>query len=630
MARQIKHFVTNDSLPTELVPFVTAINDAYQDSDDQRQLLELSLENVSCELNERNQLLKSKLSQLEQAHAQLNSSLGIQNGILESTGEAIFAFDNDCELMRMNSAAQALLDCLEPNSHQEKDTCKKLLSVLQLSEEFQKNEAQLTQGSEIFFSGVVFLPNSSSYEYHSLPLYANDNVLGRVWSFRDVTQQKSNEALIKHQAFHDALTGLPNRLLMLDRIEHAATFCDRLNDRLAILFIDLDHFKKINDTLGHHYGDKLLIEVAYRIKECLRTHDTLARFGGDEFVILLEKILSHQDATTISKRIISALRKPFSLENKNFHISCSIGISLYPQDSTEASELIRKSDLAMYHAKEKGRGTYEFFDFSLERLAQYQLTLENKLRSAISAQELTVYYQPKVTVDTGKIEGVEALLRWFPVNENPISPNSFIPVAERAGILPLLDRWVLQQACQQIKQWTKIGIIDITISVNLSAQQFNDTRFVENIQEILARSDVGGNSVELEITESMLMENFETANQYLSALRKIGIKVSIDDFGTGYSSLQYLQQLPIDIIKIDRSFIQKLEINPNDKSIVDAIISLSHSLNLAVVAEGVEETSSYEYLKKRHCDYIQGFFFYRPMSSDALTELLLQQTKKAS
>lgn len=630
LARQIKRFIANEDLPTELERFITTVNDAYQDFDDQRHLLELSLENVSCELNERNQLLKSKLSQLEFTHAQLNSSLGILNGILESTGEAIFAFDDECQLMRMNSAAQTLMEYLKQISNADKDDCGRLLSVLQSSEEFKQNEVQLMQGSDVLFSGVVVLPNNNSYEYHSLPLYAHDNVSGRVWSFRDITQQKNNEALIKHQAFHDALTGLPNRLLMLDRIEHASTFCDRLKDKLAILFIDLDHFKKINDTLGHHYGDKLLVEVAYRIRECLRTHDTLARFGGDEFVVLLEKICSHQDAAAISKRIISTLRKPFNLENKNFHISCSIGISLYPQDSTEASELIRKADLAMYHAKEKGRGIYEFFDFSLERLAQYQLALENKLRLAISAQELTVYFQPKITVNTGKIESVEALLRWFPENEKPIPPGNFVPVAERAGMLPLLDRWVLQQACQQIKSWLQEGITDVSISVNLSTQQFNDTQFVEHIQETLSRSNVEGKYIELEITESMLMENFETANRYLSALRKNGLKVSIDDFGTGYSSLQYLQQLPIDIIKIDRSFIQKLEEFPEEKSIIDAIISLSHSLNLSVVAEGVEEARSYEYLKRRHCDYIQGFYFYRPMSAENLTKLLLTQIKKTS
>jgi len=609
--------------------FLTAISDAYWDFDEQRELLELSLENVSSELNASNNQLKGQVVELEQTQRDLMGSMGILNGILESTGEAIFAFDSHNHLLRMNQSATDFIHSLPSKNQQSKDTGAVLDFVLRHSKDYEKNVQQLKSDSQARLSGVLALQDERVYEFFSTPLYTNSVVSGRVWSLRNITRQKQDEALIKHQAFHDALTGLPNRVLVLDRIEHAAEFSRRLDIRLAVLFIDLDHFKKINDTMGHQVGDQLLMYVASRISQCMRSHDTLARFGGDEFVVLLEKLHSHQVAASICARIISAIKEPFLVDGQQFHISASIGISVYPEDSTEPNELIRKADLAMYHAKEKGRGTFEFFNESLERFAQYQLELENKLRDAMELQALTVFFQPKITVSSGQIESVEALLRWFPEDASPISPSAFVPVAERAGLLPQLDRWVLLQACKQIRYWQSQGIY-LSVSVNLSTQQFNDKLFVNYIRSTLMDTGVSGEYIELEITESMLMENFDQARDYLLALRESGIKVSIDDFGTGYSSLHYLQRLPIDIIKIDRSFVQKLEDNPEEKTIVDAIISLSHSLNLKVVAEGVEKEISYHYLRDRDCDYIQGYYFYKPMHPNDLTQLLLEQKNNTS
>ena len=621
LQRQLERYYPQQPPPESIFRFLRAIGDAYQDFDDERLLLEQSLENVSTELYQRNAELKSKLRQLQVTHQQFISSAGILDGILDATGEAIFAFDRLGRLLRMNTEAEAVvgIDNAEPLSTEVKYILDNLLSS---SPDFRRDQQRLIEDPNSKFSGLVELDDNSIYEYHSSPQYADGETIGRVWSFRNVTLQKQNEALIKHQAFHDALTNLPNRVLLLDRIEHAATFCDRVRDKLAVLFIDLDHFKKVNDTQGHHFGDKLLIEVAQRIKRCLRSHDTLARFGGDEFVVLLEKIDSHSMASSLCRRLIDYLKKPFHIETKIFHISCSVGVSVYPQDDTDSRELIRKADLAMYHAKERGRGTFEFFDPSLERFAQFQLELENRLRTAIKEKELSLYYQPKVCLKTGEIHSVEALLRWFPKDGPPISPASFIPVAERAGLLAEIDGWVLRKASQQIKSWRETIAPNLSVSVNLSAQQFNDENFVLEIENVLYDTDIPGSCLELEITESMLMENFDTARHYLSLLRQIGLKVSIDDFGTGYSSLQYLQRLPIDIIKIDRSFIRQMEENPQEKSIVDAIISLSHSLDLTVVAEGVEIASSYDYLKQRQCDYVQGFYCHKPMSVQALTELL--------
>lgn len=437
---------------------------------------------------------------------------------------------------------------------------------------------------------------------------------------------KENERLIQYQAYHDALTDLPNRTLLLDRVKHAITRCARSEDFIAILFIDLDHFKKVNDSAGHQCGDELLIEVSQRIKNCLRSHDTLSRFGGDEFVVLLENLTSHKIISSICHRILKVLKEPFNLAAKSFYISSSIGVAIHPQDDENPEELIRKADLAMYHAKENGRGIFEFFNTAIERLVSYQLEIENKLHFAIENKELSIHYQPKIKTGSPEINSMEALLRWSPKIGKAISPVDFIPIAEKSGLIEDIDRWVIEQACIQIKQWQNMGIHNIRIAVNLSAQQFSNKSLVSEVKCILLKTGISGQCLEFEITESMLMENLDQVIIILQKLRELGITIAIDDFGTGYSSLNYLQRLPIDSIKIDQSFIRDYEENTNNSKIIDAIISLGHSLNLSVVAEGVEELKSARYLQEQQCDYIQGYYFYKPMPAQKMTELLLKNS----
>ncbi|TQV88767.1 putative bifunctional diguanylate cyclase/phosphodiesterase [Aliikangiella coralliicola] len=627
LKRQIKRKYPVAELPQELQELTQAISDAYSDFDNERTLLERSLELVSDELNQRNAELRNRLLELEDTFHQLGSSMAVLDSIFDATGEAIFAFDNNGRLIRFNRAAQSLLSLPKVGEVYGNSKIKLLLyKLLKEPANFFFELRKLNANPTTNLFGVVALKDQQLFEYHSSPQLSNDQLVGRVWCFRNVTQLKENEATIQFQAFHDALTQLPNRVLMLDRINHAIALSRRTNDLVAILFLDLDHFKKVNDTAGHQLGDELLIEVSRRIKSCLREYDTLARFGGDEFVVLLENIKSHQFASQTCQRIIHQLKKPFDLEGQVFHISTSIGVSIYPRDDDEPEELIRKADLAMYHAKENGRSHFEFFDKPLERMAHFQLELENKLRAAIKKHELSVYYQPQVDIREFKVRRVEALLRWFPEDGKPVPPSDFIPVAERAHLIGKIGYWVLEQACLQVKEWQSVGIENIRVAVNLSAQQFVGKKLVEDVKELIKKYGIEGRLLEFEITESILLEDLENVKEVLLELRKMDITVAIDDFGTGYSSLKYLQKLPIDSLKIDRSFIRELAENPNNKSIVNTIISLGHNLNLSVVAEGVEDKKMVAFLCERQCDFIQGYYFYKPMPVEEVTKILAQES----
>ena len=626
--RQLKRHLDAGVPVDSLHSLLAAVSEAYLDFDNERALLERSLELVSEELNQRNLELRRKLGQLEQTHIELGHSMAVLDSIFDATGEVILAFDQQGHLVQHNRAAQDFLQIDQlATLRTRKRALFKLLNSMKNNSEFKLRLAKLRRDPYEALFGTTELKDGRLLEYHTSPQLTGKILSGRVWCIRDVTTVKENEALIQFQAYHDALTKLPNRVLLLDRIKHAIAQSKRCDSLLAVLFIDLDHFKKVNDTVGHQVGDLLLVEVSERIRACLRDHDTLARFGGDEFVVVLENIQSHQIAIRACQRIIQQVLAPFKIGGKVFHISTSIGISVYPRDDLNAEELIRKADLAMYHAKDNGRGLFEFFNPSLERIANHQLDLENKLRLALKNQELVVYYQPQVETCRLRTNRMEALLRWFPPSGAAVSPADFIPVAERAGLIIEIGRWVLLQVCAQIRQWRSQGFNNICVSVNLSAQQFSDTNLLNEVKNMIREYDIDGHNLEFEITESILMENMEQVSRVLQAFRDLGISVAIDDFGTGYSSLKYLQKLPIDSVKIDRSFINELAAHPNDQSIVNAIISLGHNLNLTVVAEGVETKTVVEFLRQRQCDFIQGFYFHKPMPSEAITLLLLNDVE---
>ena len=457
------------------------------------------------------------------------------------------------------------------------------------------------------------------------PIHNWDGQLtGVVIVFHDVSEAKAMATKMAHLAQHDSLTNLPNRVLLNDRIAQAITLANRHHTHLALLFLDLDNFKHINDSLGHATGDKLLRLVTERLKECVRESDTVSRVGGDEFVILLAENKNSEDAGVSAQKILDALQAMHLIGKSQLHITTSIGISVYPADGINAETLIKSADTAMYHAKGKGRNNYQFFKSEMNTRAVERLIIENNLRLALEKQQFILYYQPKVNLNTGQITGVEALLRWQHDEWGEIVPDIFVPVAEDTGLIIPIGRWVLRQACMQAKIWQGAGLQDITLAINISAQEFLQKDFVAGVRAILIETGLAAHFLELEITESVLMRDAECSKNILQQLKKMGIKLAVDDFGTGYSSLSYLQRFPIDVLKIDRSFVQNIESAQDDGIIVSAIISMGNSLKLKVVAEGVETPSQLAFLKARQCEEGQGYFFSHPLIAENFAELLLK------
>lgn len=438
----------------------------------------------------------------------------------------------------------------------------------------------------------------------------------------DITKCKRAEEMIKQMAYYDSLTGLPNRVLFNDRLALALAQAHRNQQMLAIMFLDLDHFKTINDTLGHPIGDRLLQGVAQRLTSCIRESDTVARLGGDEFMLLLPGIVQADDVVKVAQRILENLKSPFYFDGHELHISTSIGIVLYPNDGGDAKTLLKNADSAMYHAKEQGRNSYQFYTSTMNEKAFERLTLENNLRRALEREEFIVYYQPQVSLKTGQIVGMEALVRWQHPEWGLVAPIKFIPLSEETGLIIPLGEWVLHKACLQNKAWQDAGFLSLRVAVNLSTRFFKRKDLIEMVARILEETKLDPNYLELEVTEGAIMENVEITIKTLRELKEMGVSLSIDDFGTGYSSLSYLKRFPIDTLKIDRSFVQDIVKDPDGTAITTAIIAMGHSLKLKVIAEGVETEEQLAFLYSNQCDEIQGYLFSKPVPAKAFTQLL--------
>ncbi|MDO9049552.1 MAG: EAL domain-containing protein [Methylobacter sp.] len=427
---------------------------------------------------------------------------------------------------------------------------------------------------------------------------------------------------LDHLAHHDALTDLPNRILLNDRLAQSIALAHRQGKQFAVMFMDLDRFKHINDSLGHEVGDQLLLSVAQRMVSCVRHSDTISRQGGDEFVLLLHSIEHAEDAALSAQKMLTALALPHSIGQHDLHISVSIGISIYPDDGRDAETLIKSADTAMYYAKENGRNNYRFFEQNMNALAAELQAIEANLRRALERQEFVLYYQPKINLHNSAIVGVEALIRWQHPELGLLLPEQFVFIAEDCGLILPMGRWVLREACLQARIWQQAGLPPITIAVNISALEFRDNKFLENIRATLEDTCLEPRYLQLELTESVLMRDADSANSVLHALADLGVKLAIDDFGTGYSSLIYLRRFPIDTLKIDQSFVNQMISNPEDASIISAVISMGKSLKKQVIAEGVETSEQSAFLQAQHCDEGQGYYFGRPMVAEALAALL--------
>jgi diguanylate cyclase (GGDEF)-like protein/PAS domain S-box-containing protein len=435
--------------------------------------------------------------------------------------------------------------------------------------------------------------------------------------FSDITLVKENERKLDHLAHHDSLTGLPNRLLFNDRLQHALDRAQRVPEQLALLFIDLDRFKNVNDTLGHHIGDELLKQVAEALRARLRDGDTLARLGGDEFVVLLEGVGGEYSATLVAEKLVAMFEQPFTVAGHELFVTCSIGISLSPHVGTDLNVLLRNADVAMYQAKARGRNGFRFYALSMTGEGVERLRLETWLRRSLEKNEMFLNYQPQVEIDTGRLIGVEALVRWNHPELGLVPPVRFIPLAEDSGFISQLGEWVLAQACRQMVRWQEAGLVVPKIAVNLSVRQFERGTIVRTVGDILRETGLEPHRLQLEVTESLIM-NTGDALQYINGLHGLGVSLAIDDFGTGYSSLAYLKQMPVQTLKIDRSFIQDIHADANDEAIAIAIIQLGKSMNLAVIAEGVETDEQAAFLLRHGCNQAQGYFYSRPVMPDDL------------
>jgi len=554
-----------------------------------------------------------------------------QAQIIDQTVNPIILTDLDGKILSWNTGAERLYEYTLDDvtgkdisilyQHKNIIPYRDKIDLLIDNGEFNEDISALKKSHHVFSAAMsLSLLRDEKGEPISVVCYVQD-ITHRILAERNLRQQKDS---LEYQANHDILTTLPNRLLFNDRLTQAIEKSKRHGNILAVFFIDLDRFKQINDSLGHSFGDRVLKVVATRLSGIIRKGDTLARLGGDEFTILMEELTKTEDASLLAKNILKSLVEPIRIDNHTVYVSSSIGISLYPQDDTDPTNLLKYADAAMYKAKDEGRDNVQFYSSEMTALASEHIELDNSLREALKNEEFVVYYQPQIDGLNNKIIGMEALVRWKHPKIGLIPPGKFIPLAEETGLIILIDMFVMKTAIKQIAQWYKMGLNPGVLALNLAMKQLKQDNFTSMLQEILIDAECKPEWIELEVTESQIMTNPENAIVILNQISDMGIELAVDDFGTGYSSLSYLKRLPIDKLKIDQSFIRDLPDDEEDIGITKAIISLARSLNLSVIAEGVETQEQKEFLVSSGCSNIQGYFYYRPMPADEV-EIILRE-----
>jgi len=570
-------------------------------------------------------------NQLYLSEKELRESELRNRTVIETVPDAIITLSSELNIITVNTAAEKLFGYKEETLNQqhidtifEKDSIFKFRYAI--SNSYLTANNYQDDSKQLFFckhqSGSTFQIQCS---LTAITLSGEDCYL---FIAKDVTERKQYESKLTLLANFDSLTGLSNRSLFHDRLEHAISHAKRNHKKLGLLYIDLDRFKPINDTYGHQIGDLLLTTVAKRITRCIREGDTVSRLSGDEFTVILEGIDHEEDSAIIAKNILSSLRRPYNLQNNKLYNTASIGITTYPEDDLEISNLIKNADTAMYHAKELGGDKYQFFTMDLNYRAEERLSLETKLRHALDNNLFTLNYQPKINIQNNTISGIEALLRFHDDELGTIPPVSFIPLLEETGLIHRAGEWVIRTACSQYMQWYNSGFPKLRVSINLSAYQFKEDNLVDMIFDVIDETSMNPENLEFEITESLLVDNIEKTASQLSRLHQRGIKISIDDFGTGYSSLAYLKKFPIDILKIDRSFVKDIITNQDDAIIVDTIIAMARSLRLDITAEGVENLEQLNFLTSHNCNEIQGYLFSKPLTSEQLLDYVDSESWK--
>ncbi|MBA2176628.1 EAL domain-containing protein [Halobacillus locisalis] len=585
---------------------------------------ELIIQDRTFEVRKKNQELQEAFSDLKQVSQE-------KELILDSAGEGIFGIDLEGDITFSNASAKRLLGYTEESEVTGLSLCKIFNGVREnedenaLCTEVEKHIHERMERDFLRKDGTTF-PG----EYVITPQLIDHDIVGHVVTFKDVTARKQMEEKIKYHAYYDSVTNIPNRTLFQDRLNQALTYAESQERTLAILFLDLDRFKKINDTFGHNFGDSVLKIVADRLDASLPKEATVSRQGGDEFVILLPNIENVEEVQTITEEILDIFLAPFHIHEQEISVKTSIGISIYPEHGHNAEQLIKHADLAMYRAKERAGNQYQMYSNDIESDSLEKIKLENDLFKALKhGNEFVLHYQPKVDMRTGNVIGMESLIRW----EHPIygllPPKTFIPLAEETGIIAALGEWVIRESCRQMKEWYDEGMTNFVISANLSPQQLNQKNLVSTVAEILEETEVPPALLELELTENLIIHNTERTLSTIHELKQLGINISIDDFGTGYSSLGYLKDFPVDTLKIDKSFIDDITTNSSNAAITDTIITLAKSLQLDVIAEGVETQEQAHHLSEKGCHLIQGFYFSPPIeASEFKKQVSTIQTKR--
>ncbi len=548
-----------------------------------------------------------------------NLRLKMLSGAVEQSGSMVMITNQDAVIEYVNpkfslSTGYAITevvgkkaDMLQPVD-MDKEQLKEMKATIQLGEDWHGEIQTQKKNGQLFWAQITI--SALRDESGSISHYITVG--------EDISERKETQQKMEQLAYVDSLTGLANRVLFRDRLEQVLKSLQRSHKQAALLFLDLDHFKRINDSLGHDVGDALLMKVAESLRQCVRHQDTVARMGGDEFVILLTDVDGMAGASAVARKIIEIMEQPNRLLRHEIIISPSIGITMAPDDSLNADVLLKNADLAMYKAKSSGRNNYQFFTDEMNAQVLDNLMMENELRQAIDRDELLLNFQPQMSINSGQLAGVEALVRWNHPEKGLMDPDDFIPVAEQAGLIIPLGEWILRNACRQWRAAEVSGMPNTKLSVNLSARQFKDPHLLDTIQNILEETGFKPIQLELEITETTLMESLEHAIDVLDQIKALGISVSIDDFGTGYSSLNYLKRLPIDALKVDRTFIRDIPENKDDMAITAAVIAMAHKLKLDVIAEGVETSEQWDFLKQNRCDFAQGYLLGKPSSAKDL------------
>lgn len=557
--------------------------------------------------------------------------------ILESTAEAVYGINLEGRCTFCNPACLRLLgyrhsdELLDKNMHElihhSRPTGTKLPA-----EECRILHAFKTGRGTHVDDEVLWKADGTSFpaEYWSHPQRKGEDIVGAVVAFIDITQRKAAEEQIRTLAYYDALTGLPNRILLQDRMAQALARASRHQEKVALLFFDLDRFKVINDSLGHSVGDLLLKEVAERLKRQTREQDTVSRLGGDEFVVVLSGVKQTADSAITAERIINAMTSEFVIQGHSINVSCSLGVSIFPDDGRDGETLVKHADAAMYCAKENGRNNFQFFTQKMNDNIVQRLTLENSMRLALQKKEFFLMYQPQLDITTGEISGVEALVRWQHPKLGLVAPNEFIPIAESSGLIIPIGEWVLHTACDQARKWQAEGLPALPVAVNVSAMQFRHQGFLQFVSRMLHETGLAPQYLELELTESLILSNADVLLSRLQELKEMGVRLAIDDFGTGYSSFSYLRHFRVHKLKIDRSFVRDVCLDSDDAAITEAIISVAKSLNLRVIAEGVENEGQVSFLRAHHCDEIQGYYFSKPLLPNEFAEKVRDNSLLAS